>query len=407
MKPRLLDISRLISREGLGPHTGIDRVELAYFREFLRGDAPVYFLCRLPKSYVVLDRTGGQKTFDRIIGEANWSTRGLARIILPKSNPAHQAAVSGVWRLAIAKSSGRGLRKALVALFGNGVSYFNVGHSNIRQEVFDAVDAVRISGITVLIHDLIPLTYSSFSTPESTEKFTNLLKLTSELATRVIYNSKATQREAEAEFAKLGRVPPGVAAHLGVDLVSIPNIGEGTGEKPAFVVLGTIEPRKNHLLLLEIWQRFAKTLSPQDIPELHIIGRRGWNNGKVFSILDGDPMMGAQVFEHSNLPDEAVQTRLAQCRALLFPSFVEGFGLPLIEAASLGVPIICGENDIYREILGDYPLYLNVDNSYLWEKEILERAGRNRESEAERQARAGSVKIPTWDEHFDRIFRFV
>jgi glycosyltransferase involved in cell wall biosynthesis len=407
VKPRLLDISRLVSRVGKGPHTGIDRVELAYFREFLKGDARVYFLCRLPKSYAVLDRNGGQQIFERIIGRAKWSTRGLARIILPKSNPVHQAAVSDVWRLAIAKSSGKGLAKALVGLFSGGVHYYNVGHSNIRQLVFEAVTECLDSNIIVLIHDLIPVTYSDFSTADTTKKFNVSLKITSELAGRVIYNSKSTQQEAEAEFARLGRVPPGLAAHLGVDLVAPPNMGEIGSNTTTFISLGTIEPRKNHVLLLEIWQGFVRTMHPDQIPELHIIGRRGWNNDKVFSILDNDPMMGKHVFEHNDLSDEAVRSRLAQCRALLFPSFVEGFGLPLIEAAALGVPIICGENDIYREILGDYPLYLNVDNFYLWEKEILERAGRNRDSEAERQGRARTVKIPTWDEHFDRIFRFV
>jgi len=91
----------------------------------------------------------------------------------------------------------------------------------------------------------------------------------------------------------------------------------------------------------------------------------------------------------------------------LFPSHVEGFGFPLIEAASMGTPIICGENAIYHEILGDYPLYLNVDNSYLWAKEILERAGRERESEADRQVRAKSITLSSWSTHFDQIFRLI
>jgi glycosyltransferase involved in cell wall biosynthesis len=404
---RMLDISRLISRVGNGPHTGIDRVELAYFNEFLNSDKSVFFLCRLPKSYAILDRAGGQKIFDRLVGAANWGRRGMARFLALTSNPAQQSAISEVWRSAVLKSSERQFKKCMQANFGSGVQYFNVGHSNLRRGVLSAISNNTSSEIVVFIHDVIPITSSDFSSTETNENFELSISLVAEYADKIIYNSTSTQRAAEAQFVRLGCVPPGISAHIGVEPkfgtthIQAPNI------KPNFVILGTIEPRKNHALLLSIWQGFEKTVEPSQIPILHIVGKRGWKNSGVFSKLDNDPLIGKTVFEHNNLSDLAMREMLAQSWGLLFPSHAEGFGLPLIEAAALGIPIICGENDIYREILGDYPLYLNVDNSYLWSKRILGRAGRNRESEADRHMRAGKVKIPTWNEHFDQIFRFV
>jgi len=407
MTSRLLDISRLISRIGRGPLTGIDRVELAYMSEFLGRDEPAFFLCRLPKSYAVLDQVAGQRIFDRISGNQDWGKRGWARWFSIRSNATHQKAIRDVWHAAVFRCSPRRLRARLGALFPSGVSYFNVGHSNLRKVVFDAVQSLPISKIIVLIHDIIPLTSPEFSTPENTKRFGSDLRRVAKRADLVIYNSQETQRVAEALFAGWGKVPEGIAAHLGSDMSQIGQVFDAASEKPSFVILGTIEPRKNHELLLSIWQGFVRDLDPKDVPTLHIVGRRGWNNDRIFNILDRDPMMNTHVFEHLDMPDSDVQKLLAQSWALLFPSLAEGFGLPLIEAARSGVPIICGENAIYREILGDYPLYLNVDNSYLWSQRILGRAGRKRESEAERQMRGGTVKIPTWDAHFDRIFRFV
>jgi glycosyltransferase involved in cell wall biosynthesis len=404
---RLLDISRLVSRVGSGPMTGVDRVELAYFRKLLTDSEPVWFLCRLPKSYALLDRAGGVELIGRICGKYLWGRAGFAWILAYSSSQSQQRAIADVWRHAIGKSSEKRLGAMLKRHTSGSISYFNVGHSNLRAEVFQAISEIENSSISIFIHDLIPITSSKYSTMDRNMGFQKSLANISKYASAIIYNSKATKLEAEAWFSSHGRIPRGIVAHLGMSTRRSKILIASPSEKVKFVFLGTIEPRKNHEMILRIWQRFHRDMPEKDIPDLHIIGRRGWQNEVVFDILDSDSMIGKHVFEHNNLDDSDAQKLLSRCTALLFPSFAEGFGLPLIEAASLGVPIICGENDIYREILGDYPLYLNVDNSYVWEKEILERAGRNRESEAERQARAGTVKIPTWDEHFDRIFRFV
>ena len=409
MRARLLDISRLISRVGKGPMTGVDRVELAYFEEFVRRRRKMLCLCRIPGRYVFLDVTGAKEILNRIKGVTPWGSRDFLSRLSRNKTPVFQQCLSDLRRYSLCRCLPNGLGRTLKKITPEGVDYFNVGHSNLRQKVLAAVKAQPSSKIIVLIHDIIPITYPQFSRTEVVQRFIQDMMRVSSMADVIIYNSASTKAKAEAYFAECGRVPQSLVAHLGIQ----GHISKATQpvvieeEEPIFVILGTIEPRKNHLLLLNIWQTYQKTVPPADIPHLHIIGQRGWNNENVFNILDSDPMVGVSVFEYNNLNDADAQRRLANCTAMLFPSHAEGFGLPLLEAAQLGVPIICGENAIYRELLGDYPLYLNVDNSYAWSKGILERAGRKRESEAERQVRAKSVKIPDWQEHFDQIFRFV
>jgi len=403
--PCLLDISRLISRMGRGPLTGIDRVELAYFQRLLSRPAPAYFLCRLPRAYAILDAQGGQAIFGKIKRDTGWGSSGAFRILTPRATSGQQRALADVARHAVKLVPDWRLSDSLRRLFPQGVVYFNTGHSNQRQQVFSAISKIGKSKIIVLIHDIIPLSYPNFSTLQTTNRFRSDMARVSAFADLVIYNSATTREQAEAHFQTCGRVPPHVIAHLGTDYHQASY--RPASAMPQFVIAGTIEPRKNHALVLNLWRNLCETLPATEIPGLHIVGRRGWNNDEVFRILDTDPMMGQHVFEHNNMNDDEYHALLAQSWGLLFPSFVEGFGLPLIEAALHGVPILCGQNAVFREILGDYPLYLNVDNFYDWRQGILERAGRKRESEADRQGRGRSVNLPDWTMHFDRIFRFV
>lgn len=134
------------------------------------------------------------------------------------------------------------------------------------------------------------------------------------------------------------------------------------------MTVSTIEPRKNHTLLLDIWEN----LGP-DAPELHICGGRGWNNKEVFDRLASLPT-GSQVFERNELNDSSLAAHVQASQGLLFPSHAEGFGLPLVEAAALGVPILCNDLEVLRETLGDIPVYAKVSDSYLWDKIVKELA---------------------------------
>ena len=88
---------------------------------------------------------------------------------------------------------------------------------------------------------------------------------------------------------------------------------------------------------------------------------------------------------------------------MLFPSRAEGYGLPPIEAAALGTPVVCAPLPIYRETLGDIPIYASPDDRYLWARKIIgltadHRAGHS----AGMHARA--FRPPTWDMHFKTVF---
>ncbi|WP_212522853.1 glycosyltransferase family 1 protein [Actibacterium sp. MT2.3-13A] len=392
---RLLDVTRLISRAGSGALTGIDRVELAYLTHLLERPEPLFVIARTALGFILLDRAGAGAMARRISGarpwgEADWLSR---RMRLPEGR---RRAESDLRRLRLARCTPRGLKRMLARHCPADISYLNVGHSNLNARMLGAVPRVA-----VMIHDTIPLDHPEFTRPGVPEQFARKLRAVGRHADLVIYNSQASRAAAEARFAGWGRVPRGVVAPLGVeplrpDPAALPAALDLT--RPYFVTLGTIEPRKDHALLLDVWQQFHDTRPEAEIPRLFIVGHRGWNNAAVFARLDSAPFMNCTVFELPDLSDGAMAALLQGARALLFPSRAEGYGLPPLEAVDLGTPAIVANLPIYRETLGDFPVYVANRDAYLWAQTIERFAKEGQATGAE-----GRPEIPAWEQHFQTV----
>ncbi|EEX12710.1 glycosyl transferase, group 1 [Citreicella sp. SE45] len=196
-----------------------------------------------------------------------------------------------------------------------------------------------------------------------------------------------------------------MVAHLGVPRPQPGVAPEGpwTGQ-PYFVVLGTVEPRKNHALLLRLWQGDEPSATARNSvpPDAHMLicGGRGWNNAAVFAALDARP---ARVHELPGLDDGQVAALLADSAGLLFPSLAEGFGLPPVEAAALGVPVLSAELPVVREVLQDIPVYAQVSDQYLWAREITRMAADRHDV----RRGAGNWTPPGGDAHFKTVLTLI
>ncbi|MFD1913563.1 glycosyltransferase family 4 protein [Halodurantibacterium flavum] len=396
---RLLDLSRLLSRTARHPLTGIDRVELAYIDALLAQPGPFLALLRASPLYVLLDRAGAARLREMVLSGKSPGQADFLSRFMRKQNQIQREANSFARRIAMARCRPSGLARMLRRHAPQGGSYINVSHGNLT-DLF--LGTLREAGfrINILIHDTIPVDYPQFSTPRSTRDFADFLTRVSAMSDFVIYNSDQSRQDAERHFAQAGRIPPALVAHLGhappgADPSALP-----PGMPPArpyFVTVGTIEPRKNHALLLDIWDGMAASLPDDRMPGLLIVGSRGWKNEEVFRRLDTSPLMGRHVHELSGLTDGGVMALMQGAHALLFPSFVEGFGLPVLEAASIGLPAVCCDLPIYREFAGDYPVYLDPGDQYVWRAKILELA------QAAQPRRQTPLVTAGWARHFDLV----
>ena len=117
------------------------------------------------------------------------------------------------------------------------------------------------------------------------------------------------------------RLPPPVAP-----IFSTPQqFDERLTNAPFFLVCGTIEPRKNHLLVLRVWRDLIRKKG-RDAPKLVVVGKRGWKNAEIVAALE-DPALREHVIEVSGLPTPDYKRLLDHCRAL-GPFIGRGFWLP-------------------------------------------------------------------------------
>ena len=386
---RLLDLTRLVSRLGRGPMTGVDRVEFAYLDHLLGLPDPVYGLIRSAIGYLLLDRAGmAALRDDRVeMARSDWIGR-----LAYRDDPARACAEAGIRRLAIARIARRRLAQGLRRYLPPGSSYLNTGHANLDVPTLRQIHAAGLR-IAVLVHDTIPLDHPEFARADMIAPFRRKMEAVAQQADLVIHTSHAARAKTEAQFAKMGRVPEAVVANLGVT-VAAPAALAFAPQPPYFVILGTIEPRKNHALLLDVWEKLP------DPPRLYIVGGRGWSNAAVTARLDALPP-GSAVRELTGLPDGAVASLLQGAQALLFPSHAEGFGLPALEAAAQGTPVIAADLPVFRELLGEFAVYLDVTDSYSW-LETISRMAKTELTGAERAGRIRKIP-PNWADHFKNV----
>ncbi len=383
---RLLDLSRLVSRAGR-VLTGVDRVEFAYLEHLLQR-GPLFGLVRSAYGYLLLDAAGCRVLRDGLIS-GTWGAADLLSRMKPGLTPMRARAESDLRRASLARSLPGGLGRMLRRHLPDGVHYLNTGHSNFTPRVIAALGDVS-ARIAVMVHDTIPLDFPQYQRLGSVETFRAFLSHVGAHADLILCNSHQT----EAALAlHLSRVPDTLVAPLGVDQPIAGTPPEGPWNAPYFVTLGTIEPRKNHALLLDIWP---------DIPDadLLICGARGWENHAVFDRLDAGP---DRVHELPGLDDPAVFGLIAGAAGFVFPSLAEGYGLPPIEAAALGVPVLCNDLAIYRETLGDIPVYAEACDRYLWTSSIRQMA---KDHIAGRE-QAHRFAPPRWETHFKGVLTLI
>jgi glycosyltransferase involved in cell wall biosynthesis len=399
-----LDISRLIWRARRTGPSGIDRVELAYAQHFLATDArrPAYAVIHLGGWLFGVTPSGARRFVQGVA--ARW--HGDA----PDGNPGRATGLLALYARLLQGhwSVGFQLRRQFKRHREPPIFLVVSHHHLSREHRMRSIRRAFGARFVCFLHDLIPIDYPEYVQPGKAQGHRRVTETIARLFDAVIVNSKATadslrhflssQPERTLPDANVHVALPGVRA-----FPRPPNVPHGSDSVPYFIVLGTIEPKKNHLLLLNLWGRLATTMAPP--PRLLVIGARGWENEQVVDLLERSHRLHGLVEEHNGLDDEGVASLLKGARALLAPSFVEGFGLPLAEALASGVPVICSDIPVFREVGRDVPDYVDPLDLFAWRDAIVDYSEPHSTRRAAQMQRLAHWQPPRWPDHFEIVER--
>ncbi|HJU19593.1 MAG TPA: glycosyltransferase family 1 protein [Stellaceae bacterium] len=396
----LFDLSRLLSRAGRLTPTGIDRVELAYAEHLIAGETAR----RGEVDFVAIAASGRfallpRQTASAYVAAIAAAWRGHAGLPQPGRRARNLALRL---RLQPWLHSERALHARLRRAGGTAI-YLLVSHHHLERR--QAIARLKERGqarFVCLIHDLIPMEFPEYALPGQADKHRRRIESAAALADAVIVNSAVTRDAFRPCLERAGRAPPMLVAPLGIDLADPPADGPSPFAAPYFVCIGTIEARKNHLLLLLLWRQLAVRLGAA-APRLVLVGQRGWETETAIDLLERCPALNGLVFEESGLPDRAVARLLKGARAVLLPSFAEGFGFPLVEALALGVPVLCSDIPALRENGGAVPEYFDPLDGPGWQAAILDYMAPDSPRRAAQLRRLADWRPASWQDHFAAV----
>ncbi|SOH93079.1 Glycosyltransferase involved in cell wall bisynthesis [Monaibacterium marinum] len=336
----IFDLSRSFSRLDRGTPTGIDRVEWSLFTA-LSKLGPVEGLIRSGGRHW----TGPADSISPAVGQHNITD--LTARLQPWRDITRRRAESSI-RTAL----GRGSR-SLPRGTQQGKWLICVGHSLPPHHI--VARWKRDGGrLAVLVHDLIPLDHPEWSRPAPAKRFAKTMQVTAAHADLILHLTQVGQ---DRWISRYGTRPDQTNALFPMGATELPSFPRQPSKRPNMLMIGTIEPRKGHKTILDIWDDFAHRA------DLTIIGTRGWNSRTLFEHLNSQP---AAVHEINNASDADIAQRIATAHSLLFPSKAEGYGLPVMEARVRGLPVIASNLSELRELHGDSIEYVMTHDITDW-----------------------------------------
>jgi glycosyltransferase involved in cell wall biosynthesis len=419
-RPLVVDATHLVTRLSRRATTGIDRVDLAYARYLVGRVPPVaaatqYGLFR-PHVLSVAQVRSLVAYFERQQLEEDYGDRPewqllRARLLGQRPPSGTQLAPPAPYswaRLFAIQSRFRLLQN--LSSIPHGALYINVAqHAFEHHRFFRWLDHRPDVQPVFLVHDLLPLDVPEYFPQGYERRFGRRVETIIRWARAIITTTTQVARRIESEYRdrRLAPVPIHVEP-LASPLEQAREIGEGDAGihgRPYFVVISTIEPRKNHPLLIQVWRALIQ--QGKQTPRLVIVGKRGWGSEQTFRELDLAPDLRQHVIEVPSLPSPHLRSLIRNARALLMPSFAEGYGLPIVEALSLGTPVVCSDIPVFREVSQDKALLISPLDGLSWLQAIESLTAATSSLRDRLSAKTLEFKPPIWRSYFENVEAFL
>lgn len=305
--------------------------------------------------------------------------------------------------LKMKKSLKRLVSKHVSNSFMRPLAYFS--HNRLvpfgsRRLFFDAL-YVPFSGLSsrdsVIVHDLTTLTFPDWHGSKVSEAYSKAFARISSSGCHIISDSDSTTSELRYHFGispdRINTIP----LYLRKDQSNSPSVPVSSSGDKFFLFVGSLERRKN---LTGLIRAFERTSLANEGYSLKIVGMDGNGAGEIREL--SRKVVGVELL---GFVDEKTLVELyANCRAFVYPSFWEGFGMPLLEAMAQGCVCVSTQSGASPEVGGDSVLYVDPCSIDSIAAGILavERMGEEARGGMKEISRA-RAKLFTFDEYYNKV----
>lgn len=428
--PILLDVTHLMLRTQVRSPTGIDRVSLSFAKHLpdagltLEGIHLGLARPRVATPTILSDlvRIAGQAQdgvaeaqSDVIYGAlVDWLAAG------PPPRPVPGTSREGAMRISRPPASLTGRAKTALRVLKLALAC--TGTRSTAEAVYLSVAQPGLWGLAqrrwlrnhpaihpvFFIHDLFPIDYPEYFEAGYQKHFSPHFASMVQCAAAFMVASDCVSARLRRELVRHGR--PSLPIHV----AALPTPGSYRPEAdedpelqrtPYFVICGTIEPRKNHLLLLNIWRDLASGRGRP--PKLVMVGKRGWENEQVLDMLARCSALREHVIEVAGLSTAALRRLMSNANAVLCPSFDEGYGFPMVEALAVGTPVVASDIAACREATQGCAIYRHPLDGTGWKEAIDSLSLRQSTGWLDAKSRAARYRVPTWQGYSEALSGFL
>jgi len=243
--------------------------------------------------------------------------------------------------------------------------------SSWTADIWPSVSRFRKAGgfVASVVYDLIPVSHPESCSDVIVTAFASWLRYFALLTDAAFAISRATKHELETHLSRLPTANAGIpVTHfpLGCDIDvrsgDVPlhcGLGEIFGGPAAtFIVVGTIEPRKNHPFILDA---FEQLWGANEDVALAIIGKRDWKSDAFLDRAKAHALYGRRLHLLRDISDAELDYAYRNAAGLIIASQAEGFGLPIVEAFQRSLPVLCSDIPVFRETAGDDAVFFSLD----------------------------------------------
>jgi glycosyltransferase involved in cell wall biosynthesis len=206
------------------------------------------------------------------------------------------------------------------------------------------------------IHDVTFIKYPEFVT-SIVRGYSDRVRRCLQWTDLVIANSESTKRDIMEYFdVPEERIRVTLLASRYSSTIDIPSIDLPNLDKPYFLFVSTLEPRKNVVTVIKAFD-YLKTKYKLE-HRLLLAGKKGWRYEPIFEAIAASPFRES-IVHLDYLPDTAIVGYYRSAELLIYPSIYEGFGLPVLEAMTLGCPVVTSNTSSLPEIAKDAAVLVN------------------------------------------------